>query len=334
MKDDVLWMGENKAVVCEVDPIRGLVKVALETDEQVVVRPENLTVRKPKPPRVLQKRKRRQQQAKAAPEPSVPEPVREPVRNQQEPSPARLTSPADVNFEFSVFVKQDGLVFKVGSLCLVDTCSFPFVITRIFKSSVSGTVFISGVRCVCKGEKVVSILRNFQITVECSFVCPCSSSQFCMSNMPGEVSSYAFSAHSRVCVCQERNFENTHYLRELRLHALGAHMRHAVSSGISLNATRPAQPVCLGTLEPFHDMAIFGLSEVNKFRIPFSLASGYGLLDSIMGKGWDLKPLRADVADCHFKFVTSLTVYLDKKNFNIKFSFSQDYREKCKALSQ
>ena len=144
-------MGENKAVVCEVDPIRGLVKVAMETDEQVVVRPENLTVRNPEPPRVLQKRKRRQQQAKAAPEPSVPEPVREPVQNQQEPSPARLTSPADVNFEFSVFVKQDGLVFKVDSLCLVDTCSFPFVITRIFKSSLSGTVFISGVRCGCKG---------------------------------------------------------------------------------------------------------------------------------------------------------------------------------------
>ena len=143
-----------------------------------------------------------------------------------------------------------------------------------------------------------------------------------MSNMPGEVSSYVFSAHSRVCVCQERNFENTHYLRELRRHALGAHMRHAVSSGIPLNATRPAQPVCLGALEPLHDIAIFGLSEVNKFRIPFSLASGYGLLDSIMGKGWDVKPLRADVADCHFKFVTSLTVYLDKKNFNIKFSFS------------
>ena len=56
-----------------------------------------------------------------------------------------------------------------------------------------------------------------------------------------------------------------------------------------------------------------------------------------------LKPSRADVADCHFKFVTSLTVYLDKKNLNIKFpfscseapfSFSQDYREKCKVLSQ
>jgi len=61
-----------------------------------------------------------------------------------------------------------------------------------------------------------------------------------------------------------------------------------------------------------------------------------------MGKGWDVKSLRGDVADCHFKFVTLLTVYLDKKNFTLKFSFSYseapfpfglDYREKCKALS-
>lgn len=90
-------------------------------------------------------------------------------------------------------------------------------------------------------------------------------------------------------------------------------------------------------------MAIFGLSEVNKFKIPFTLVGGYSLLDGIMGRGWDVKPLHADVADCHFKFVTSLTVYLDRKHFTLKFSISYskapfslspDYREKCKALSQ
>lgn len=65
------------------------------------------------------------------------------------------------------------------------------------------------------------------------------------------------------------------------------------------------------------------------------------MLDSIMGKGWDVNSLRADVGDCHFKFVTLFTVYLDKKYFNLKFSFSYseapfslglDYRDKCKAL--
>jgi len=51
-------------------------------------------------------------------------------------------------------------------------------------------------------------------------------------------------------------------------------MRQAVLSGISLNATRPAQQISLGTFDPFFDMAIFGLSEMNNLRIPFSLVWG------------------------------------------------------------
>ena len=98
-------------------------------------------------------------------------------------------------------------------------------------------------------------------------------------------------------------------------------MPQAVSSCISLNAIRPAQLISLGALEPFHDMAIFGLYEVNKFKIPFPLVGGYSLLDGIMGRGWDVKPLHANVADCHFKFVTSLTVYLDRKHFTLSFHF-------------
>jgi hypothetical protein len=118
-------------------------------------------------------------------------------------------------------------------------------------------------------------------------------------------------------------------------------MRQAVFSGISVNATRPAQPVSLGAFEPFHDMAIFGLSEKNNFKVSFSLLGGFQMFDSLNGKGWDVKPLRSDVLDSHFKFVRSATVYLDKKNFTLKFSFSyseapfpllNDYREKCCGL--
>ena len=66
-------------------------------------------------------------------------------------------------------------------------------------------------------------------------------------------------------------------------------MRQAVSSGISLNATRPAQPISLGTFDPFSDMVIFGLSEMNNFRIPFSLVGGYSLL----GNGKESDPTNA-----------------------------------------
>ena len=69
----------------------------------------------------------------------------------------------------------------------------------------------------------------------------------------------------------------------------------------------------------------------------------YHLLDSIMGKGWDVQPECSDVDNCHFKYVSLFTVYLDKKNFILRcsfsyseapFSLSPDYRGKCKALSQ
>ena len=83
------------------------------------------------------------------------------------------------------------------------------------------------------------------------------------SYVSSEVNHCIFCGQSHVCGCQERNFGNVHYLRDLCRHALGVQMRHAVSSGISLHATRPAQPISLGTFDPFSDMAIFGLSEMN-----------------------------------------------------------------------
>ena len=102
-------------------------------------------------------------------------------------------------------------------------------------------------------------------------------------------------------------------------HALGVQKRQDFLNGISLNATRPAQPNTLGTFEPFHNMAIYDLSEMNKVKIPFSWGwwgagwGGYSLLDSPIERRWDVKPLCANVADCHFKFLTLLTIYLDKK---------------------
>ena len=113
------------------------------------------------------------------------------------------------------------------------------------------------------------------MTVDCSFVRPCNSSEFCLSNVSSEVFKYVFRGQTSVCLSQERNFGNVLYFRELRRHALGAQMRQAVSSGISLNATRPVQPISLGAFEPFHDMAIFNLSEKNNFKIPFSLVGGW-----------------------------------------------------------
>ena len=334
----------------EVDPIRGQILIILPDGEKIFVGPEELTISKPEIEKVRRHHKRQKdtdfkENTQTATDTQEAPPSRDlqaPQITDLQPQPStdRETT-LNSDFDFTMYVLSCGSVLKVGSLCFVDSCSSPFIISRIFKSSLGSSVQVSGIRCLCDGGKVVSVLCNFQVTVDCSFVCPCKSSEFCLSSVSSEVSKYVFRGQTQVFLSQERNFGNVLYLRELRRHALGAQMRQAVSSGISLNATRPAQPISLGAFEPFHDMMIFNLSEENNFKIPFSLVGGYNVLDGIMGKGWDVKPLRADVADCHFKFVTLLTVYLDKKHFTIKFSFSYseapfsmgpDYRDKCKAL--
>ena len=70
---------------------------------------------------------------------------------------------------------------------------------------------MSGVRCFCEGGKVVSVLRNFQVTVDCSFVRPCNSSEFCLSSVSSEVCNYVFRGQTSVCLSQERNFQNVQF---------------------------------------------------------------------------------------------------------------------------
>lgn len=117
-------------------------------------------------------------------------------------------------------------------------------------------------------------------------------------------------------------------------------MRQAVFSGIYLCATKPPQAASLGAFEPLHDQAIFGLSEANNFKVKLD-HSKLNLFDSEMGAQWDVKPLKPHVPGFFFKFVTSLTVYVDRKTFILKFNFSfaestftlgPDYRVSCKAL--
>ena len=164
MKDDVLWMGEIEAVVSEADPIRGLIKVTLATNVQLDVGPEELEKKRPEPQKVSTRKKRRIplcQESTPAPAPApAPAPSPAPSEQDHKESPAALISVAEMNFEFSLIV-QDDIVFKVGSLYFVDSCSFPFIITRLFKLSLSGSVFVSGVQCVIEGEKVVSFLDNY-----------------------------------------------------------------------------------------------------------------------------------------------------------------------------
>ena len=53
------------------------------------------------------------------------------------------------------------------------------------------------------------------MTIDCSFVRPCNSSEFCLSSVSSEVCKYVFRGQTSVCLSQERNFVvNVLYHRE------------------------------------------------------------------------------------------------------------------------
>ena len=55
----MLWMGEKEALVTEVDPIRGMIRVTMGTDLEVEVGPEELMTRKPQKGGQERKKKRK-----------------------------------------------------------------------------------------------------------------------------------------------------------------------------------------------------------------------------------------------------------------------------------
>ena len=111
-------------------------------------------------------------------------------------------------------------------------------------------------------------------------------------------------------------------------------MRQGVSGGISLRASRATAP------PNYAKLIFFGLSAANKFRSEFNV-SNFAVLDSIMGKHWDVKPLKKGDPNSFFKYVIKANSYLDSSHC-LKFSFSysvslctfcENYREKCKYSS-
>ena len=232
----MLWMGVNKAHVTEVDPIRGLIKVTLATGLEVEVGPEELLKTSPQEEEQCKKKRKERKEKEDEDKGRTTEKASEAA-----PPAIRIDPTSGVSdFKFFVYVTPEGTVLKIGALCFVESLTVPLIITRLFKLTINGNLFVSGICCVCEGGggEIVSLLQNFQVTVECLFVSPCSSSQFSLSHVSNEVSRYVFCGQSRVFGCQERNFGNVQYLRDLRRHALG--LRRAKLCRVAFLLIRPA----------------------------------------------------------------------------------------------
>ena len=349
-RGDTLWREGEEVVVVSSDPIRQEILVKTNDSEPVLLDASLLSTVPPSTklptPRCKKSRKSEKGILQAAnlPVTSVGSsnlpvtPSDLPVRA---PDPPTTTSNTETDLDFLVYVLDNGTVLRIGTLIKLCHNQGPVLVSRIFRRA-CGRIFVSCFMCRCDYTKVVSVLRDFQFTADSSYIECCGMSQFSLSSVSSHLSSVLEEAHVRVCACQERNLGLISYVRDLRRHSLGALMRQAVHSGISVNATRPVAPVTLGAFDSLHDAAIFGLNATNKFKVSFSLSGGFQGLDFVMGKGWDVKPLKASVVDSHFKYVRKLSLYVDK-HFFLKFSFSyseapfalqevEDYREKCRSL--
>ena len=98
-------------------------------------------------------------------------------------------------------------------------------------------------------------------------------------------------------------------------------MCRAVFSGISMNAAKPLHVVSLGPFEPLHYQGILGISEASSFKVKFNHSDLYKL-DLVMEAKWDVKLLKPNVPDSFFEFITTTTVFVDRKTFILKFSFT------------
>ena len=131
-------------------PLIKMIRVTMGADLDVEVGPEELTKRKPQEEGEERKKKKKEtkdrKEGKEIAEKEIIPPTPPPVIPTAPPA-----IPASGDLEFSVFISPDGTVFKIGALCFVESLTIPILITRLFKSTISGKLFVSVVRCSCEG---------------------------------------------------------------------------------------------------------------------------------------------------------------------------------------
>lgn len=141
----------------------------------------------------------------------------------------------------------------------------------------------------------------------------------------------------RVLYCQVKNSANVSYLLDLRKSCLASQIRQGVYSGISRNATRPAQPIHLGVFDPMYDSKILGLTSENHFQVCYS-GRDLAKLDSLLGSKWDIKILEPGNPCSHFKYVCKVRFFVHRPSMSVRLNFvysesnvpiSNSYRSIC-----
>ena len=208
----MVWHGKSHKRVHQVDPINDTILVEV-SNEKVWLPVDEFFLNPP-----LSPKKRKTNATRTPLEPNENLTSETPTETTNDHAEKEQTD--NEEFDFCVYFRNDGFLFRVGNLCFIDYFSFPVLLTRIFRSK--GKVFVSGTRCRCEDSKVVSFISDFVLRVECSYLLRiCPSIEYCVSRVSQQFSFVIFQCQRRILSCQERNFGNVSYQRELRRHALG-----------------------------------------------------------------------------------------------------------------
>lgn len=243
----------------------------------------------------------------------------------------------NVDFHFYFYVGESGTILTVGSLYCFDFCrDSVFICTSISKNK---ELFkFTFLLCSLVEGKVESVDGSVCCTLnDMKHVLSCSYNVGIGSKAKGLVDKIICEGWDRVLCCQVNNCENVSYLLDLRKSCLASQIRQGVYSGISRNATRPAQPIHLGVFDPMYDSRILGLTSENQFQVSYS-GKDLAKLDSLLGAKWDIKILEPGNPCSHFKYVCKVRFFVHRPSMTLRLNFvysesnipfTVDYRSIC-----
>lgn len=240
----------------------------------------------------------------------------------------------DLHFYF--YVHDSGTVLTVGSLYSFDFCRDSVFICKGISKNKENFKF-EFLLCSLGEGKVDSIDGSVCCTLNDMKHVLCRFDVVVGSKAKGVVDKIICEGWDRVLCCQVNNSENVSYLLDLRKSCLASQIRQGVYSGISRNATRPAQPIHLGVFDPMYDSRILSLTSDNHFQVSYS-GKDLAKLDSLLGSKWDIKILEPGNPCSHFKYVCKVRFFVHRPSMGIRLNFvysesnipfSASYRSIC-----
>ena len=232
---------------------------------------------------------------------------------------------------------DSGLIVRVGQLYSIRHVGVgPFMVKYIAMENDTTKVVLSP--CKIEENFAIDILRTIEVALETHHILQYNDkSNLVIKKKVKDFGNFCLNESRRESDKCRMDLE---YVTLVRKHSLAAALHSSIQSNIMNNASRPPKPLSLGPIMYGIDSHILGICYLNDYRRKLTLDE-FDDLDRLTGSGWDIKPLREGVPGSFFKFIDTLSIYLDKATDVVRVSFTYresvfpvctDYRKKCTEI--